>query len=177
MSDIALSIIAAVAENGVIGHGGGMPWRLSTDMRRFKALTMGKPVVMGRRTFDSIRMPLAGRLNIVISRQPDYRPEGVTIAASLDAALDSAIAAARRAGVDEVFVIGGGEVYAAAMAIADRLYITHVAARPDGDTAFPEIDMRNWVRISKESVPQGVRDSAATTFAVYHRRRDNVASG
>ena len=172
MSDIAVSIIAAVAENGVIGDGGGMPWRLSTDMRRFKALTMGKPVVMGRRTFESIGKPLAGRINIVVSRRRDHRAEGATVAASFDAALEEAKEAARQAGVDEVFVIGGGEIYAAAMARADRLYITHVAARPDGDTRFPAIDPRYWARVSEERVPEGEKDSAATTFTVYHRRRD-----
>lgn len=176
MSDVAVSIIAAVAENGVIGDGGGMPWRLSTDMRRFKALTMGKPVVMGRRTFDSIRKPLAGRANIVVSRRPDYQPEGVTVAASFDAALEKAKEAAVQAGVDEVFVIGGGEVYQAAMTTADRLYITHVDAEPHGDTRFPAIEPRIWATISEERVPQGEKDSAPTTFAVYRRRRDDVAS-
>ena len=170
MNDVAVSIIAAVAENGVIGDGGAMPWRLSTDLRRFKALTLGKPVVMGRRTFESIGRPLPGRANIVVSQREGYRPEGVTVAASLDAALAGATAAASGAGLDEVFVIGGGEIYAAAMPHADRLHITHVAARPSGDTTFPAIDPAVWTRVSGEDVPTGEKDTAPTTYAVYARR-------
>lgn len=175
MNDVAVSIIAAVAENGVIGDGGAMPWRLSTDLRRFKALTLGKPVVMGRRTFESIGKPLAGRANIVVSRREGYRPEGVTVAASLDAGLAEARHAAREAGLDEVFVIGGGEIYTAAMPHADRLHITHVAVRPSGDTVFPAIDPGVWTRVSGEDVPAGEKDTAATTYTVY-ARRDRVAS-
>lgn len=175
MDDVTVSIIAAVAENGVIGDAGAMPWRLSTDLRRFKALTLGKPVIMGRRTFESIGKPLSGRINIVVTRQPRYHPEGVTVAASLDAALAAARTAARNAGLDEVFVIGGGEIYRAALSFADRLYITHVAARPAGDTLFPAIDSAVWERIAEEHVPPGEKDTAATVYAVY-RRRDSVAS-
>jgi dihydrofolate reductase len=174
-ADVTVSIIAAVAANGVIGEGGAMPWRLSTDLRRFKALTLGKPVVMGRRTFESIGKPLPGRANIVVSRRDGYRPEGVSVAASLDAALAEARAAARRAGLDEVFVIGGGEIYAAAMPHADRLHITHVAARPAGDTLFPAIDPGVWTRVSVEDVPAGERDTAPTAYVVYIRR-DRAAS-
>jgi dihydrofolate reductase len=175
LNDVAVSIVAAVAENGVIGDGGAMPWRLSTDLRRFKALTVGKPVVIGRRTFESIGKPLDGRANIVVSRRPGYRPEGVSVVPSLDAALAGAKAAARQAGLDEVFVIGGGEIYAAAMPHADRLHITHVAARPEGDTRFPVIDPAVWTRVSAEAVPAGEKDSAPTTYAVY-ARRDRMAS-
>ena len=175
MNDVAVSIIAAVAENGVIGDGGAMPWRLSTDLRRFKALTLGKPVVMGRRTFESIGKPLPGRANIVVSRRSDYRPEGATAAPSLDAALEAAKAAARESGLDEIFVIGGGEIYAAAMPYADRLHITHVAGRPAGDTRFPVIDPAVWTRVSEEHVPPGGKDTAATTYAVY-RRFDRATS-
>lgn len=173
--DVTVSIIAAVAENGVIGDEGAMPWRLSTDLRRFKALTLGKPVVMGRRTFESIGKPLTGRANIVVSRRSDYRPDGVTVAASLDAALREAKAAARRANLEEVFVIGGGEIYRAALPLADRLHITHVAAQPAGDTLFPAIDPAAWTKVSEEDIPPGEKDSAATTYAVYHRR-DSVPS-
>ena len=126
LNDVMVSIIAAVAENGVIGNGGTMPWRLSTDLRRFKALTLGKPVIMGRRTFESIGKPLPGRTNIVVSRRSDYRPEGVTVAASLDDALAEARSAALRAGLNEVFVIGGGEIYRAALPRADWLHITGI---------------------------------------------------
>ncbi len=137
MAPVRLSIIAAVAANGVIGDGTGMPWRLSTDMKRFRALTMGKPVVVGRKTFETFGKPLAGRTNIVVSRRQDYRPEGAIVANSLDAALALAEDTAREAGGDEVMMLGGGEIYAAAMDRADRLYITHVEAEPDGSVRLP----------------------------------------
>jgi len=172
--EIAVSIIAAVAENGVIGNGGTMPWRLSSDLRRFKALTLGKPVVMGRKTFESIGRPLPGRANIVVSRKPDYRPPGVTMAPSLDAGIAAAKATAA-AGTDEVFVIGGGAIYAQALPFAERLYITHVKARPDGDTHFPVIDPAVWVRVSEDSISAGDKDSAATSYAVYHLRDTTVS--
>jgi len=161
-----ISIIAAVAENGVIGSDGKMPWRLSTDMKRFKRLTMGKPVVMGRKTFESIGKPLAGRPNVVVTRQPGFRPEGATVAPSLDAALTLA---AERQEDGEVIVAGGGEIYAAAIGLAERLYITHVEARPEGDTRFPDIDPAIWRATATETVPAGEKDSAATRFVIYER--------
>ena len=166
---IRLALIAAVAENGVIGADGGMPWRLRSDMNRFRQITMGKPVVMGRKTFVSIGKPLFGRVNIVVSSQAGYRPEGVTVAPSLAQALVVAEETARATGDDEVMVIGGGRVYADAIGLADRLYITHVAASPDGDTRFPPIDPAVWRAVSAEPLPAGDRDSAATTFVVYDR--------
>jgi len=164
-----VSIIAAVAANGVIGADGAMPWRLSTDMKRFKRLTMGKPVVMGRKTFESIGKPLAGRLNVVVTGNPGFRAEGVAVAPRLEAAL--ALAAGSAGDVHEVVVIGGGQVYAATMDLADRLYITHVAAEPEGDVHFPEIDPAIWQPVLEEDVPAGERDTAATRFVVYERRR------
>ncbi len=127
---------------------------------------MGKPVVMGRKTFESIGKPLTGRLNVVVTRQPDFRPEGVTVAPSLDAAL---ALAAEQADNAEVIVAGGGEIYAAAMGRADRLYITHVDMRPEGDTRFPEIDPQVWRATATETVTAGERDTAATRFVVYDR--------
>jgi dihydrofolate reductase len=169
MTDIRLAVIAAVAANGVIGAGGAMPWRLSTDMQRFKRLTMGKPVIMGRKTFEGIGKPLAGRVNVVVSRQADFAPEGVTVVPTFEAALIAAEEGARGAGAEEVMVIGGGTIYAAAMPLADRLYITHVESTPEGDTRFPPIDPAMWRATSAERVPAGERDSAATTFVVYKR--------
>jgi dihydrofolate reductase len=171
--EILLSLIAAVAENGVIGSGGAMPWKLSSDLKRFKLLTTGKPVVMGRKTFESIGKPLAGRVNIVVSRQRGFAAEGVQVFPSLEAALIAAETAARRAGDDEVMVIGGGAIYAAALPIADRLYITHVEANPAGDTRFPAIDPGVWRAVSAERLPAGARDSAATTFVVYEPIADH----
>ncbi|SDB40118.1 dihydrofolate reductase [Bauldia litoralis] len=162
-----VSIIAAVAENGVIGADGAMPWRLSTDMKRFRRLTTGKPVVMGRKTYESIGKPLVDRLNVVVSRQDSFRPDGVAVRPSLAEAL--AFATDRAGEASEIVVIGGGQVYAAAMALADRLYITHVAVSPEGDVHFPVIDPSVWRETAREEVPAGERDSAATVFAVYER--------
>jgi dihydrofolate reductase len=159
-----LSIIAAVAENGVIGRDGDMPWKLSTDLKRFKALTTGKPVLMGRKTFASIGRPLPNRLNIVVTRDGAFAADGVTVVADLDAAL----AAAGEA--EEVMVIGGGEIYRAFIERAERLYITHVAATPDGDTHFPAIDPAQWSVVASEDVPSGPSDSAPSRFVTYARR-------
>lgn len=164
---IRLSLIAAVARNNVIGNSDALPWRLSSDLRRFKRLTMGKPIVMGRKTYETIGKPLPGRLNIVVSRQPDFAPSGIVVARSFDAALARA-----RQDVDadnEIMVIGGGEIYSAAIARADRLYITHVDAAPDGDTHFPLIDPVLWRPTYTEALPAGAKDSAATRFVVYER--------
>jgi dihydrofolate reductase len=172
---VAVVLVAAVAQNGVIGRDGAMPWRLSTDLRRFKRLTDGKPVVMGRKTFEAIGKPLSGRTNIVVSRSPDFSPAGALIAGSVDEAIAVGIEEAERAGVAEVPVIGGGEVYAAAIDRADRMYVTHVAASPEGDTFFPAIDPAQWRPISSEPIPAGERDTEATTFVVYERvRRDRA---
>jgi dihydrofolate reductase len=165
-----IALFAAVAENGVIGRDNGLPWRLSTDQRRFKALTMGKPLVMGRKTWESFpRQPLPGRPNIVITRDQDFRAEGADVAHSLDEALR--LARERAGGADEICVIGGGEIYAQAIGIADRLYITHVRASPEGDTRFPPIDPAVWEAVSTEDHPDGEKDSHPTRFAIYRRRR------
>jgi len=166
---VTIAIIAAVAENGVIGARGGLPWRLSSDMKRFRQLTMGKPVVMGRKTFESIGKPLAGRTNIVASRRSGFHPEGVEVAATVPTALLLAEEKARATGRDEIMVIGGGELYGEVMPVADRLYITHVEAAPEGDARFPPIDPGLWRAASAERLPPGERDSAATTFVVYER--------
>lgn len=169
MTPVRIAIVAAVARNGVIGRDGEMPWRLSTDLQRFKRLTMGKPVIMGRKTFQSIGKPLAGRFNIVVTGSPGFAADGVTIARDLDAAFDLAKNEAARSGAADVAVVGGGEVYAAAIGRADRLYITHVEASPDGDAHFPPIDPAIWRSASSERFAAGERDSEATTFAVYDR--------
>ncbi len=163
-----VSLIAAVAENGVIGAAGGMPWRLSSDLKRFKQLTLGKPVVMGRKTFETIGKPLPGRDNIVVTRQGGFAPAGVIVVASLDAALEKAATL----GAEEVMVAGGGEIYAQAMERADRLYITHVEAAPLGDVRFPLIDKTVWHAGPEIRVPEGEKDSAASRFVIYERRRD-----
>jgi dihydrofolate reductase len=169
VTSVRIALVAAVARNGVIGRDGEMPWRLSTDLKRFKRLTMGKPVIMGRKTFESIGKPLTGRVNIVVTRSAGFAVDGVKAAPSLDVALRLAAEEAAGLGATEAVVIGGGEIYAVAIGRADRLYITHVEASPDGDVRFPPIDPMVWRGVSSERIGAGERDSEATTFAVYDR--------
>ncbi len=164
-------LVAAVAENGVIGANGGLPWRVKSDMRKFRAVTMGKPLVMGRKTFELIGRALDGRDVIVVTRQPDFAAEGVFVAANLKEALALAEARAAARGADEICVVGGGEIYAEALPLAERLYVTHVAAKPDGDTRFPKIVAREWVEVSREPLPASDGDTAAATHAIYQKRR------
>jgi dihydrofolate reductase len=139
-----ISLIVAAAENNVIGRDGGLPWHLRADLVRFKALTMGKPVVMGRRTFESIGKPLPGRRNIVVTSRADYRAPGCEVVGSIDAALAAAADAA------EIMVIGGGDIYRQLLPRADRIYFTRVHVECDGDAYFPELDPDEW-RASEES--------------------------
>ncbi len=137
-----ISIIVAVAENRVIGCQGRLVFRISEDLQRFKRLTTGHPVVMGRKTWESIGRPLPGRTNIVVTRQAGFTAEGAVTTGSLERALE--LARQQPGGSDEIFVIGGGEIYTAAMEWADRLYVTEIDARPEGDTLFPVIDPGVW---------------------------------
>jgi dihydrofolate reductase len=140
-----ITIVAAVASNGVIGHEGGIPWRRPGDQRRAKELTMGHVLVMGRRTYESIGRPLPGRTTVVVTRRPDWRVDGVVVASSVDAALD--VAAEHD---PQVFVFGGAEIYAAALPRADRMVITWVDAAPEGDTTFPDVDWSQWREVGRE---------------------------
>jgi dihydrofolate reductase len=164
-----IDIVAAVAQNNVIGANGGLPFKLSTDLKRFKALTLGKPVIMGRKTFESIGKPLPGRINIVISRHPDFAAERVISARSLDQAINIAAAATMANDADAICVLGGGEIYAQALMTADRLLITHVEGAVEGDTFFPNIDPLRFEAGESEFVPQGEKDSHATRFVVYQK--------
>ena len=137
---IAIVLVAAVAENGVIGRDNALPWRLKSDLRRFRARTWGKPIVMGRKTFQSLGKPLPGRTNIVVSRDRDFSAPGVVIAPDVRAALETARGDALRRGADAIAVIGGAEIYAETLPIADRLDVTLVKARPEGNVRFPPID-------------------------------------
>lgn len=166
----SLSMVVAVTRNGVIGRDGGLPWRLSTDLKRFKALTIGKPVVMGRVCYDSIGKPLPGRPNIVLSRNPDFQPDGVIVTRSIDEALDRAEDEASKIGADEIAIIGGGVLYDALLDRVDTLHVTHIEAEIEGDTWFPAIDPEKWEAVAEESVPAGERDDFATRFVTYRRR-------
>lgn len=171
---MTISLVVAMSENGVIGREGGLPWRLSTDLKRFKAITMGKPVVMGRKTWDSIGRPLPGRLNIVISRDATFSAPGVTTAGSLEEALTLGRAEAGPEG--EICVIGGGEIFRETLPLADILYVTHVAADVEGDVYFPGIDAVHWRAISQENVAAGEKDMYPTRYVVYERQRPRKAT-
>ena len=163
-------LIVAVADNGVIGAGGAIPWRLKTDLQRFKAMTMGKPVVMGRKTFLSLRAPLPGRTNIVLTRDGDFRAPGAVVTTSLSAARQVATGDALRRFVTEIAVIGGAEIYAQWMGLADRLEVTEVHARPEGDTRFAPIDKAVWKEVARLEPKRGPDDSADFSFVSYRRR-------
>lgn len=162
--------VVAIAENGVIGAGNAIPWRLKSDMIRLKALTIGKPVVMGRKTFESLPRPLPGRTNIVITRDKDYRANGAVVTTSSADALSVARGDALRRSVAEIAVLGGAEIYRQWLPSADRLEITEVHARPDGDTVF-EIDKTQWDEVARERHPAGANDSAEFSYVTYRRRR------
>jgi len=164
-------LIGAVARNGVIGADNDMPWRLPSDLKHFKALTLGKPMVMGRKTFLSFGgRPLPGRPHVVVSRDSDYAPEGVETAQSLGSALERAKALAADLGVEDVAVIGGGQIYAQAIKLADRLEITEIEAEPQGDTRFPDIDPQTWLETARVAGNRTEKDSAGFEFVTYLRR-------
>lgn len=162
---MTISLIAAVADDGVIGRADGLPWRLSTDLKRLKTLTMGHHLIMGRKTWDSVGRPLPGRTTIVVTRGATRYPEGVLRAGSLEEAI-------LLAKVDpEPFVLGGGMIFELAMAGADRLYITHVHSRfADGDAWFPAIDDSLWKPVKREEVPADEKNEFDSTFVIYERR-------
>jgi dihydrofolate reductase len=163
-------IAAAMAENNVIGRDGQLPWRLKSDLAHFRELTIGKPVVMGRKTFQSIGKALDGRTNIVITRDAKFAVEGVMTAPNFKTALEIARKDAERRGAEEIMVIGGSDVFAEAMPLADRLEITHVHASPEGDVYFPAIDPKRWREIKREERDAGPDDSASFAVAAYLRR-------
>jgi dihydrofolate reductase len=166
---IAIVLVAAVADNGVIGRDNAMPWRLSSDLKRFKALTIGKPVVMGRKTYVSIGRPLPGRTNIVISRNAEFAAPGLIVTGAFEAALAVARGDALRRGIDEIIVIGGTEVFLQAIPLAARLEITHVHCKPAGDTLFPPIDHQQWREVARSEHDAGTRDDAPFAYATYVR--------
>jgi dihydrofolate reductase len=162
-----ISIIVAVAQNGVIGRRGALPWRMSDDLRRFKRLTTGHTVVMGRRTWESIGRPLPGRRMIVISRNSNYRidVDGTAVAPSLDGALRLA----KENGEDEAFVIGGAELFREALPLADRLYFTEVRAHVDGDTYLPPVDWSQWRLVESLERSADEKNEYCQTFKVFER--------
>ncbi|HLS97972.1 MAG: dihydrofolate reductase [Porticoccaceae bacterium] len=162
-----IALIAAVAANGVIGSDNRLPWHLPEDLREFKRVTLGKPVIMGRKTFESIGRPLPGRTNIVLSRQPGWRAEGVLVAADLASALDLARGVAADG---EVMVIGGEQIYRQALPLAERLYLTFVDLAVAGDARFPELDSTQWRELSRAE-SRSEKDGIPFAFAVWERVR------
>jgi len=158
-----ISLIVAMAKNGVIGAGGRIPWHLPNELRLFKSLTMGHHIVMGRKTYESIDRLLPGRTTVIVTRQPDYRLPGAIVAHSIDEAL------AACAGDEEIFVIGGADLFGETLPHADRLYLTVVDAEPEGDTFMPEIDMSAWRETSSQSFAPDEKHAHAYRFAVYDR--------
>jgi dihydrofolate reductase len=164
-----VALIVAIAENGVIGRDGDLPWRLSTDLKLFRRLTMGKPLIMGRKTFASLRKPLEGRDMIVVTRDQAFSADGAIVAHGLDEAFASAQACARERGADEIFVIGGAEIFRQALPLAERIYLTRVHASPEGDVAFPHLDLSPWRITHTQTHPSGPKDAYAFTFSVLER--------
>ena len=164
-------LIVAVAENGVIGRDNAIPWRLKSDQERFKAITLNKPVVMGRKTFQSLRRPLTGRTNIVVTRDPNYRAAGAVVTTSFESARAVAHGDALRRFATEIAVIGGAEIYAQWMGSASRLEITEVHARPEGDTHLAAIDLAAWEEVARVRNPAGPDNSADFSYVTYRRRQ------
>ncbi len=160
-----ISIIVAMADNGVIGRDNTLPWRLSADLRRFKALTMGHHLLVGRKTYESIGRPLPGREMIVVSRGRPRLPDGVHLSGSVEEAIERA----RTYDEDELFVAGGASIYATVLPQCDRIYMTHVHAPVDGDVLFPDIDFAAWTEASREEVAADENNEHRTSFVVYDR--------
>jgi dihydrofolate reductase len=165
--------VLAATSRGVIGRNGGMPWRLPSDMKRFRQVTMGKPVIMGRKTFDSIGKPLPGRTNIVVTRNPQFTHEGVKTVGSLQAARDLCDSIAAIDGIEEAMIIGGAEIYRQALPLADRLYLTEVHAEVEGDTTFPEFDRSEWQEIAREDFEAAGPNPYNYSFLILDRKRVN----
>ncbi|MGD9967662.1 MAG: dihydrofolate reductase [Hyphomonadaceae bacterium] len=164
-----LTLVVAVAKNGVIGRNGDLPWRLSSDMKRFKAATMGKPVLMGRKTWDSLqKKPLPGRRNLILTRDAGFKAEGAWVYTDLAAMLAAGRAMAETAGVEEACVIGGAQLYNAVLPQADRIILTEVNLAPEGD-AHLRLDLSSWREISNEHVERGERDDADFTVRTLER--------
>jgi dihydrofolate reductase len=166
-----VTLVVAIAENGVIGKGGGLPWKLSSDLKHFRMLTMGKPVIMGRKTFETIGKPLDGRDNIVVTRNPDFEAEGILLALSFEQAIRIARELALGRGADDIAVIGGAQIYAEALPIADAIELTEVHDAPDGDTYFPSYDEGEWREVSRARHAAGPKDSADYSFVRLERAR------
>lgn len=169
MNQIALAIVVAAAKNGVIGVNNTLPWRLPRDLAHFKEITMNKPIIMGRNTFDSIGRPLPGRLNIIVTRQADWERDGVVVVHSLERAIETARNAAREAGADEVMLIGGADLYAQALPLAQRLYFTEVDCEIEGDAFFPKPVPTHWQEVSRVKHSKDDKNPYNFAFVTFRR--------
>ena len=167
--DPIIALVVARAENGAIGIGGELPWRLSTDLKQFRKVTLGKPIIMGRRTFQSLPRALDRRLNIVLSREPGFIAPGAIVAGSLEEGLAHARRAAQEAGVEEIMVIGGDDVFRAVMPLAKRIYLTEVHATPDADTWLKDFNLKDWRELSRERHEPGPKDEYPFSFVLLER--------
>jgi len=172
-----IALIAAVAENGVIGRDGDLPWRIPGDLRYFKGVTMGKPLVMGRRTFQSLPRALPGRANIVVSRDPGFDAPGAQLVPDLERALALARAIAERDGACEVMVIGGAEIYRQALPLASRIYLTEVHRPVAGDRHFPELSPGGWREVSRRAGDADGPETPPHEFVVLDRRDEPSSDG
>jgi len=166
-----IALVVAMGENRAIGRGGGLPWHLRSDMRYFRRITMGKPVVMGRLTFASLPRLLDGRINIVLTRNAAFEAPGAIMAYNLEEALDVARKAAKKYGAAEIMIIGGADLFREALPLASRIYLTEVHAAPEADTWFPELDMSEWKEVSREAHGAGPNDDHDFSFVVLDRIR------
>lgn len=164
-----LSLVVAVAENGVIGAQGTLPWKISSDLKTFRRITMGKPLIMGRRTFQSLKGPLDGRDNIVLTTDPSFEADGISVVDNLADALTLARTLAATRGVDEIMVIGGADVFRGTLPAADRIYWTDIHASPEGDVSFPTFDPTEWREVSRETLPRSEKDTASASLRVLER--------
>lgn len=167
--DPIIALVVARGENGAIGVGGDLPWRLSTDLKQFRMVTLGKPILMGRRTYQSLPRVLDHRVNIVLSREPGFVAPGAIVARSLEEGLAHARRAAKEAGVGEIMVIGGDDVFRALMPTARRIYLTEVHASPDADTWFKDFNLKDWRELSRERHEPGPKDEYPFSFVILER--------
>lgn len=170
-SGLKVVLVAAIGENGVIGRDGDLPWRLKSDLQHFRKVTLHHPLIMGRKTFESLKRPLKDRTNIVLTRDLSLVAPGAVLATSLDAAFAFAREDAKKRGVDEVMVIGGSDVFAMTLPFADRLEITRVHMSPEGDVRFPPVDPAAWRETRRERHPRGLEDDTDFTVLTYERTR------
>jgi len=174
--NMKVALIWAMSRNGVIGRNNALPWHLSEDLRYFKRVTFGKPVIMGRKTWESIGRPLPGRANIVITRDEAFHAEGVKVVNSLEQALSVAQSIALLDGVDEAMVIGGAEIYALALPVAQRLYLTQVHAEVEGDAWFPALDLSGWQEVGREDFAAQGPNPFDYSFIVYDKKNEGSLS-